>query len=269
MIVFFRKGSFKILVFIFLLLFIASSKNLVTFSINPLMGFYKDLVGNGKNKWEYNVLLGSSFDHHHFDIRPGDIKKIKDSKFLVFIGTLELEREVMKMVKNKEKIVLTDYLEVYDGDPHVWVSVKNSKKIVQVIYNYLYSKMDKKELYQNYRNLYKKYDEIDKRFTILFSKKDLPIFSYHNEFGYISRDYGIKINSLFEHEEDISPKHLKEMIKKLRSYGNRKVYIILPPHYDEKVVNYIKNNSKNVEFIVFNSNSVNLYDEFVKLMSLK
>lgn len=259
-------------VFFFMItLNIVLSKDIITFSINPLLGFYQEMVGyENKDKWKYNVVIDSAFDHHHFDIKPSKMRLIKDSKLLFLVGTLELDKEIVKITKTKDKVILSSYLEIHNNDPHVWISVKNCKKIIQVIYNHLYSnqKISKNELYQNYRRLYRKYDDLDKKLYTSFKQKKIIIFSYHNEFGYISRDYGVNIIPLFKNEEDISIKHLQEVIKKIKSY-KQNVYIILPVHYDKKVIDYVKKNLNNVSFIIFNSNSINIYYEFMKLVNLR
>ncbi|MCS7165924.1 MAG: zinc ABC transporter substrate-binding protein [Candidatus Calescibacterium sp.] len=262
----------KIITFLFLFfLGTVFSKEIITFSINPLLGFYYEIVGHeNKNKWKYNVLIDSSFDHHHFDIKPSKFKMIKDSKALFLIGTLELDREVLKITNIKDKIILSNYLEIYNSDPHIWISVKNCKKIIQIMYNYLYSnqKINRNELYQNYSKLYRRYDDLDKRLHSSFKQKRIIIFSYHNEFGYISRDYGVNIIPLFKNEEDISPRYLQDLIRRIRSY-KQNVHIILPVYYDKKVINYIKKELNNINFTIFNSNSINIYEEFVKLESLR
>lgn len=246
------------------------SKEIFTFSLNPYYGFFIELVGKENYKNYENIILIDSFEHHHFDISPQKIKKVKNSKAVFMTGTLELEKEILKTLDPQKTVIFAKEIDIIENDPHIWVSPKNSLKIIKLMYSYLYSQkiIDNQKLYSNYQRVYKKYEEIAKNLARSFEKVKKSgnfVFCLHNEWKYLAMEYNIKIEPLFYHEEDLSSKHLKNFIKKANQYKNKKFFLILPVNYDQKLVNYLKENVKNVIFITFNSNAVDIYKEFQKL----
>ncbi|MFN4220179.1 MAG: metal ABC transporter solute-binding protein, Zn/Mn family [bacterium] len=244
-----------------------NDKNYIfTFSLNPYYGLMLDLIGNNFE----GIVLIDSFDHHHFDMSPNKMKKIKNSDMIFITGTLEIEKELIKVLDPKKVTNFSKYVSVLNDDPHIWVSVKNFLKIIDATYKYLYSqkKYRNSDFYISYKKLRLKYEKLDQELEKAFQKirkqQDF-IYSIHQEFNYLARDYLVKVEPLFYYEEDISYKNLKNFVALTNRYKNKKFYLIIPPHYDEKIISYIKKNSSNVIFVSFNSNSVNFYDEFKKL----
>lgn len=256
----------SIFILIFTFSFATNKKLSVTFSINPIFGFFSQLAGNKIYSIDYNIIMQDIFDHHSFDISSNLIKKINNSNYLFLVGTLEIEKEIINKVKNKYLVI--NYVRIKNDDPHVWISVKNSKTIIKSMYEYLLSNriFSSKEIYNNYKSIYRQYDELDKEIRKSINR-NITIFSYHNEFTYFQDDYNINIEPLFYHEDDITPAQLKKLIQKINS--QRKVYIILSQNYDLKVKNYIQKKCKNVNFIIFNSNSKDIYQEFRKFLMIK
>lgn len=255
----------KILLFFMIILAFAFSKDVYTFSINPLFGFFSALMGKQKD-YVYNVILSSSFDHHSLDLKPSTVKNMKNSKKVFVVGTLEIEKEILKIIDKNKVFNLKEYIKLIDDDPHLWISVKNSKRIIELLYKEISTEFKvSNQLYDNYRKEYRKFVDLDKKFESFFKKNNsIVILSYHNEFRYFAKDYGVMIIPIFMHEEDISPKALKDITKKI-SLIHKNVFLIVPPYYDRKVVDYITKNANNLKVIVFNSNSINLYEEFRKL----
>ncbi len=259
------KFLFIKIIFVFFIFFLVFAKDVITFSINPLYGIFIELVGNNQ-KFEYNI-LADHLDHHHFDISPVKMKKLQQSKIAFFIGTLELEGKILLAKKDNPQniLVFSNYVS-YDNDPHLWVSVKNFIKMIDTTFNYLYSNkklknLNKKELYNNYKKLYSKYVNLDKKLTEFFkNNRDILILAHHNEFFYFSRDYNIKIEPIFNYESELSARDLEKISKKLKTY--KKVYLILPSDNEKKLIQYVKSINPNVKFIIFNSNSVDLYNQF-------
>ncbi|MEN3015616.1 MAG: metal ABC transporter substrate-binding protein [bacterium] len=260
------------ILYLFLILGVVYSKAKVVFSIEPLFGIFHQIIGNKIYEFDYTILVQQDFDHHHFDMKPSMVQKIKTSNMVFVVGTLEIETKILNLVDKNKVFKTTEFLKTNNNDPHLWISVRNCKIIIAKMYEYLVKhKISSQEIYTNYRELYRAYSDLDKIFTRKLqekfaSKRNIGIFSYHNEFGYFSRDYNLNMQPLFEYEEDISPSAFDKILKKMTSY--EKNYVILPPYYDEKVKQKIQTKIKNVHFIVFNSNSKDLYGEFRKLLSI-
>jgi len=266
----------KVLIFVFLSLFFifnifsfASSQKTVTFSIYPLFYAFKDLVGEEiYSQYNYNVLINSTFDHHNFDLKPYVVKQTKNSKFIFFIGTLEIEKEFLKIIPSNKVVLFYKFFGNSHNDPHIWVSLKNYSKIVNHMYKYIYNsdlKIDKNKLYYNYKIIQQNINHLDKLLEKQFKyfrDNNIGVYSYHNEFYYFSKDYGFPIKPLFKNEEDISFKYIDQLLSEMKK--NKYNIIILPPYYDNKVKDYISKKIDNVKFVNINTNSS--YVEYKNLL---
>jgi len=263
----FKVALISLFFLFFYLLTFSFSKEVITFSLYPLFYLFRDIVGYDiYSRYEYNILVPSNFDHHNFDIKPLVVKRAKDSEACFFVGTLEIEKQFLKILPSDRVVVFNKYFSDYK-DPHIWVSVKNLKKVAKYMYEYLTnsSKFSNSISDFGYQLTIKKLDVLDKaleeRFKT-FKERRIGVYSYHNEFYYLGKDYNFEIKPLFINEEDISFRHIDTLINEMKK--NRANLIILPPYYDQRVRDYINKKIDNAVFIQLNTNGH--YMEYEKLL---
>lgn len=115
----------------------------------------------------------------------------------------------------------------FSRDPHIWLSVKRVKVMVQVIADEL-SIIDpaNAETYQENASVYLgKLDKLDNDIQTLFDGKTIRTFIvYHPSYGYFSDDYDLEMLALEEDGKDPSIAHLQELIDFARANGINRIY---------------------------------------------
>ncbi|TCO74958.1 metal ABC transporter solute-binding protein, Zn/Mn family [Marinisporobacter balticus] len=124
------------------------------------------------------------------------------------IQLVALEEEVGKVYKACE-------FSKGNRDPHIWLSPKRVKVMIETIQNKL-AQVDPKNkaIYEeNAKNYIEKLDKLDK--DIKSSIKDLPYKSflvYHPSFGYFAEDYGLKMVSIEKEGKEANIEDIKTII---------------------------------------------------------
>lgn len=186
--------------------------NLVV-SIMPLAGFAK---GIGGDKVSVSVMVPPGASPHTYEPTPGQLKDVSKAKLYVKVGS-PIEFELVWLDKilsaNKDIFVVDasygiEFMNVaykhhngnnkhnYIGDdPHIWLSPKNAKIMVENIYNGFVSiDPDNKEYYlENKKSYFKELDELNLEIEILLAEKIRRRFMvYHPSWAYFARDYNLE-----------------------------------------------------------------------------
>ena len=141
-----------------------STKNLkIVTTIFPIYDWVKNILGEKFDKNNVDILLDNSVDLHNYQPTSADIVKISNSDLFIYIGG-ESDKwvpSVLEQVSNKKlkAISLMEYInadlrpeeekegmeedheEEHEGeeeheeeyDEHIWLSLKNAKKLVSAI----------------------------------------------------------------------------------------------------------------------------------------
>ncbi|MCK4672972.1 zinc ABC transporter substrate-binding protein [candidate division WOR-3 bacterium] len=186
--------------------------NLVV-SIMPLAGFAK---GIGGDKVSVSVMVPPGASPHTYEPTPGQLKDVSKAKLYVKVGS-PIEFELVWLDKilsaNKDIFVVDasygiEFMNVaykhhngnnkhnYIGDdPHIWLSPKNAKIMVENICNGFVSiDPDNKEYYlENKKSYFKELDELNLEIEILLAEKIRRRFMvYHPSWAYFARDYNLE-----------------------------------------------------------------------------
>ena len=270
---FFRKFSNKLLFSVFLLFIICFSifhsvgkdynKKYILVSVLPIKGILENLLGDKSKYYEINAIINTGVDHHHIDLSPVLIKKIDLANYILEFGGLELEK--MLLTKASKTKVINLYDGFYDlNDPHVWLSLKNLKKIYINTYNFIYS-IDKVnyKYYKNRLNLILSSIELyDKQIKDkLIKYKGKYVLSYHNEYSYFAKDYGIDIIYYSYNESEPSLKDIEKIIDLMKK--DKIAFILTASYYDNTVFDKIfQKSNKKVKIIVldpFNKDTIEVF----------
>lgn len=220
----------------------------VIVSIGPEVEFVKAVGGD---KVDVTSMVPSTADVHTYEPLPSQLSKVSGAKMYVEVGSsIEFETNYMDKLKSSNPSMLVvnasrgiQFLPAEDEDaiidPHVWVSPRNAKIMVENIYEGLVQvDPSNKDYYQKNRDQYlEKLDELDKNTTKLLENKTKPILIYHPAFAYYARDYNLTMIGAMVNDEEPSPQRIAKMVDVARENNITVVY--QEPQYNSKVMETI------------------------------
>jgi len=190
-----------------------SDKINVVVSIMPLAKFAEKV---GRDKASVSVMVPPGASPHTYEPTPGQLVKLSKAKLYVKVGS-PIEFELVWLDKilsaNKDIFVVDasygiEFMNVvyehhheqnehhYIGDdPHIWLSPKNAKIMVENIYNGFVSiDPDNKEYYtENKKSYLRELDEMDLEIEILLADNiNRRFMVYHPSWAYFARDYNLE-----------------------------------------------------------------------------
>ncbi len=242
----------KISLWVFLAVFVLNScqtakkgddKKVITVSILPQKTFVEKIAGND---FKVNVLIPPGASPAAYTLLPSQLKDISESIIWFRIGYIGFEHswgEKISQANSEMKVVsmadgldlIAEKTELHDGhmhaegvDPHVWLSPKNVKKIVQNIRDVL-TEINPEEASKYQINCQRFIKEIDKLdITIKSQLRDYEgktVIMFHPSFSYYARDYKLNQISLESGGKEPTPKHIKEVVDLANSKNIKIIYI--------------------------------------------
>jgi len=198
-----------------------SDRLVVAVSILPLKEFVTEIGGDKVN---VNVMIPPGAFPHSYEPKPVQLRQLKNTNLFVKVGT-PVEFEVNWMDKllqiNPQMCVIDaspgiDLIRSEDHiDPHIWLSPKNVKLMVQSITRGLIlADSINSQYYWNNQDIYlRKLDQLDQQISALLVKKVRPEFIVlHPSWNYFARDYGLVQIGIEQEGKEPSAKHLQSLI---------------------------------------------------------
>jgi zinc transport system substrate-binding protein len=250
-----RKVIYIILAFIFLIFFTiigiyyftgnnqsnsSDGKIGVMVTVGPQAEFVKRVGGD---KVEVTVMVPPGADPHTYEPLPNQMKQVQNALIYFQVGSgIEFEvtwmdrissmNQQMKLVNTSSGIeLLPNTAEQEDGtDPHVWVSPRNAKIMVENIYQSLVqADPENKDYYTKNRDEYlSQLNELDKNITqILSGKNNTKIMVYHPAWAYFGRDYNLQQISIESQGKEPTPQGIANLVDQARQ-ENIKVIFVSP-----------------------------------------
>ncbi len=133
-------------------------------------------------------------DPHTFALLPSTMKILSQTHRIWMVnGKLEVERKLLRVIKDVypgvEVVFLAEGLDVIEGDPHQWISLRNLEIMINNAGKRLKVKVNPIVI-QRIRDL-------DKRFEEIFSRLGTgELLCFHPAWRYFCRDYGLKMVAL-------------------------------------------------------------------------
>jgi zinc/manganese transport system substrate-binding protein len=235
----------------------------------------KDFVQQvGGNRISVINLLDGTQSEDTYMPEPKDVLVVGEARMLVQIG-LGSEKWVNGLIKNAKNprllVVSTSngipLLKNRDkrndsrtfqklGDPHIWLDPENAKLMVRQITEGLL-KIDPVHKTYYMRNQAAYIQELDETQQRLMSNlkvlKNKKIVTHHAAWSYFARRFGFLIRGSIESqfETQPSPKHLAELIRKIKSERIRT--IVSEPQLDPKLPQFLANETGTKVIILFTS----------------
>lgn len=217
----------------------------VVVSVAPEVEFVKAVGGDKVN---VTLMVPPGADPHTYEPQPNQLREVSNARMYVEVGTpLEFELNFMDRIKsiNPDMLVVNSSYGITlivnnaehedNSDPHVWVSPKNAKIMVENIYQGLI-KVDpvNQEYYKNNRDQYLlKLDELDKNITeSLKGKVNTNILVYHPAWGYFCNDYHLQQIAIESGGKEPTSQGIAQLIDLARKNGIKVIFV--EPQYNPR-----------------------------------
>ena len=227
----------------------------VVVSILPHVEFAEKIGGD---KVQVTVMVPPGASPHTYEPTPSQLKEVSRAKIYVKVGSgVEFELAwIDKIISvNKEMLVVDcskgiklieaeheheEEHEHHGVDPHIWLSLKNAKIMVENIYQCL-TQIDpvNQEYYAKNKEKYlQELDELDKEIAqALFGKENRKIMVYHPAWAYFCRDYGLEQIPIEKEGKEPTPQGIASLIKQARE--NNITIIFASPEFSTKTAEVI------------------------------
>jgi zinc transport system substrate-binding protein len=198
-----------------------NKKPVVAVSIVPEATFVQAVCGDLA---DVITMIPPGSSPESYEPTPQEMENFSKADVYFAIGVPTEEANILPGAKDMNVVRLQEKVaEVYpdrtfeegERDPHIWLSPKRAKVMVQTIADEM-SKIDakNKDTYQkNAQDYIAQLDQLDKDITAaLEGVKNKSFIVYHPAFGYLADDYGLTMVALEEEGKESTPQHLQEVI---------------------------------------------------------
>jgi len=208
----------------------------VAVSIPPQAEFVERIGGD---RVEVMVMVPPGASPHTYEPTPSQLRDVSKAEIYAKVGSgVEFELAWMDKIAsvNKEMLIVdcSKGIKFIEKDPHVWLSPRNARIMVENIYKGLV-KVDpvNKEYYQKNKEKYlEELERLDNEIAQAISKKRRRIMVYHPAWAYFCRDYGLEQIAIEREGKEPTPKGILNLIEQARR-DNIKV-IFASPEFSTK-----------------------------------
>ena len=201
----------------------------IVVSVLPQVDFAKNI---GKDKVSVEAMIPSGFSPAVYEPSIEQLKKLSRADLYIKIGHIPFERSQMEKLKDlnsKMKVIDSSKgIEVYNSDPHIWLSPKLVKTQIENICNALV-KIDpkNKNFYKKNKNEYLiELDNLDLELQDIFSKmQEKKILVFHPAFGYLARDYGFEQIAIEINGKEPSAENLAKIIDTAKKENIKTIFV--------------------------------------------
>ncbi len=216
----------------------ADGKIGVIVTVGPQEEFVKRVGGDKVN---VTVMVPPGADPHTYEPLPNQMKQVQDAKIYFQVGSgIEFEltwmdkltgmNSQMKVVNTSAGIqLIPNTAEQESGsDPHVWVSPRNAKIMVENIYQALVQEdPQNKDYYTKNRDEYlKELDDLDKNITQTMSgKNNTKIMVYHPAWAYFCKDYNLQQVAIEQAGKEPTPQNIAFLVDTARNESIKVIFV--------------------------------------------
>ncbi|NOQ68074.1 zinc ABC transporter solute-binding protein [Patescibacteria group bacterium] len=198
-------------------------------SLLPQIDFVENI---GKDKVSVSAMIPPGFSPATYEPSIEQLKKLSNANLYIKIGHIPFEKTQMKKLEdlNPEMRVIDSSkgIEIYENDPHIWMSPRLVKIQVENIYLALVkTDPENKDFYENNKNEYlAELDNLDLELKNAFSKiKGKKILVFHPAFEYLARDYGFEQIAIEIDGKEPSAENLANIIDTAKKENIRTIFV--------------------------------------------
>lgn len=210
----------------------------VVVSILPLADFVENI---GKEKVDVAVMVPPGASPHTYEPTPGQLRLVAEAKLFVKVGSgIEFELTWMdKIISTNKGMLVADAskgIELMGKDPHIWLSPRNARIMVENIYDGLVKIDPGSEAYyaENKNKYLANLDQLDKYISQSLAgitKRNFMV--YHPAWGYFARDYNLVEIPIEEEGKEPSAGDIARLIEQAKM-NNIKVIFVSPQYNMER-----------------------------------
>ena len=212
----------------------SGSKEILVVSIEPLRNITEQIVGD---EYQVETILDKGANPETFDPSMSRMASVDKSKAFFSTGAFPFEDKLAEVSnKNVQIVDVTRGIKrVYgththnngeechhEADPHTWTSAKNTKAIAGNIVEALAKINPDRETAYRHRldSLNTVIDSLDQRIEDRLENVKTRSFAiWHPSLSYLARDYNLNQVAVGQENKEISPRRMKEIIKKATDEG--------------------------------------------------
>ena len=214
---------------------------IVVVTIPPQAEFVKRVGGE---KVTVITMVPQWANPHTYEPTPAQLMNVSKAKMYVKMGSgIEFEIAWMDKIKSiNENMLIVDcsngielLKENGKADPHIWLSPKNAKIIVENICEGLVQIDPANSTYyeQNKEAYLRELDALDKEISQILSKASTHKFIvYHPAWSYFARDYGLEQISIEEGGKEPTPERIASIIEEAKRNNITKIFA--SPQFKDK-----------------------------------
>lgn len=241
-------------IFLFLTLIVSCSRQemneekiRVVVSIPPLAEFVEKIGGD---KVSVSVMVPPGASPHTYEPSPVQLVEVGESRIYVKVGT-PIDFELVWLDKilsvNKDMLIVdaskgVELIDIKSGsghieeneprsgrfDPHIWLSPRNAKTMVDNIYKGLIKTDPANEDYYSTREkgYLQELDSLDRDIgQILSVIKNRRFMVYHPAWGYFARDYNLEEIPVEAEGKEPTAKDIQHLIDQARKYDIKIIFV--------------------------------------------
>ena len=198
-------------------------------SILPQIEFVENI---GKDRVSVSAMIPLGFSPATYEPDIEQLKKLSKANLYIRIGYIPFEKAQMKRLADlnpKMKVIdSSKRIEIYESDPHIWMSPRLVKIQVENIYLALVE-IDpaNKDFYEKNKNEYlAKLDNLDSELKNAFSEmQGKKILVFHPAFGYLARAYGFEQIAIEIEGKEPSAENLANIIDIAKKEDIKTIFI--------------------------------------------
>ncbi len=222
-----------------------TGKTVVAVTILPQAGFVEAIGGD---KVEVVVMVPPGASPHTYEVTPDQMTKLSNAKMYAKVGSpVEFElawmnkliavNKGMLVVDCSRGIALTESQDPDEPglDPHIWLSVKNAKMMVQNICDGLgrVDAANKSYYEENCAAYLGKLTKLDSDLAEdLSGVSNRSFIVFHPAFGYFARDYNLKQIAVEQEGKEPDADYIVRLIEEAKEQDIRVVFV--SPQYSTK-----------------------------------
>lgn len=212
----------------------AAGKPIVAVSIVPEATFAKAVCGDLA---QIVTIVPPGSSPETYEPTPKAMADFSSAQIYFTIGVpvetasvLQKVPNTMKLVKLEEKVAKAypdRKFESGERDPHIWLSPKRAKVMVQTIADEM-SALDsthKAQYEANATNYEKQLDSLDTDLkSTLSSVQNKTFIVFHPAFGYFADEYGLKMVALEQEGKESTAQHMQELVDLAKKDGAKAIF---------------------------------------------
>lgn len=196
-------------------------KTIVAVTVLPQKAFVEAVCGDLA---EVVTMVPPGNSPGNYEPTPMEMEAFSEAAVYFTIGVATEKANILPEAENMEIVDLAATVaEVFpdrefssgDRDPHIWLSPKRAKVMVEAIAETMSSlDAENAQTYQeNAEAFIKELDDADAEIQEIFSGiQNKAFIVFHPAYGYFADDYGLSMYALEEDGKEATPQHLQDMI---------------------------------------------------------